>query len=144
MWTDVGIGSYNHQDHRPEPGHWSTAESQTAGRQDRVAESHPPEQMALPTLRADYGISLPHAAVQYVTGIGGCRTEIDTVVIGGGAMADRYVENQKRIIKRRLSKFWPFFFTVLMLITPFLFTGFWLLLPTPQAWKTEEITIVDI
>lgn len=59
-------------------------------------------------------------------------------------MADRYVENQKRIIKRRLSKFWPFFFTVLMLITPFLFTGFWLLLPTPQAWKTEEITIVDI
>jgi hypothetical protein len=59
-------------------------------------------------------------------------------------MADQYIANQKRIIKRRISKFWPVFFVGLFLASIFLWMGLWALLPTPQNWKTEDITIVDI
>ena len=59
-------------------------------------------------------------------------------------MADHYVANQKRIIRRRISKFLPTFFVVLILLSMVVSILLWAYFPTPDAWETEDITIVDI
>ena len=59
-------------------------------------------------------------------------------------MADHYVANQKRIIRRRVSKFLPVFFTILFLVSVVIGVVLWAIFPLPNAWETEDITIVDI
>ena len=59
-------------------------------------------------------------------------------------MADHYIENQKKIIRRQVSKFLPGYITVYFFL--FLFIGVFLftLDPPPQTWETDEITFVDV
>ena len=59
-------------------------------------------------------------------------------------MADRYIINQKHIIRRRIIKFLPTFFVVLFLVSIIFGVVLWAALPVPSAWKSEDITIIDI
>ena len=59
-------------------------------------------------------------------------------------MADNYIANQKRIIRRRIQKFLPSFFTILFLVSLVFGAILCGLLPSPHSWKSEDITIVDI
>ena len=59
-------------------------------------------------------------------------------------MADRYIINQKHIIRRRIIKFLPTFFVVLFLVSIIFGVVLWATLPVPSAWKSEDITIIDI
>ena len=59
-------------------------------------------------------------------------------------MADNYSANQKRIIRQRIQKFLPSFFTILFLVSLVFGAILCGLLPSPHSWKSEDITIVDI
>lgn len=59
-------------------------------------------------------------------------------------MADQYVFNQKRIIRKRLNRIWPGVITVFLLVSLVFGVLLWAFLPVPSSWKTEEITITEI
>lgn len=59
-------------------------------------------------------------------------------------MADQYIENQKKIIKRRIKKVLPGHLIALGLLLLILGVILYGTDPPPSMWKTDEITIVDI
>lgn len=59
-------------------------------------------------------------------------------------MSDKYIDGQKRIIRKRIMKTLPGYVTFLLLALVVFLAVFFGTEPPPGMWKSDEITIVDI
>lgn len=59
-------------------------------------------------------------------------------------MADKYIENQKKMIKKQIGKLLPGYLVIFFFLLLVIGTLIYAMDPPPQTWKNDEITFVDV